>query len=441
LRFGKTAQFDRSLSPLPTSVLEGTLRDENGRGVKAELTLFVKSEVTEDFTVHGSSDAFGRFVFDDLLVTFPLVVEYEKLEIEPEIPYVSETLTEITLGEAGTMLPDITLKRADVLVVNDDPDYNFEKFYLSALDSLELTGHIWRTQQRGVAPVSRMGEFNRPTIIWYTGDATSNEAISKAEQDSIAAYLDRGGRLFLTGQNIAQSLSATDFLQNRLHTRLLGALEDKLLHGVENDPVGGGLRNISIFGDGGANNQTAVDVLLAQGEAKKTVIFDTTAVTDAVAGIRVEDPATGSRLVFFGFGFEAITAGAFPRPGFATRKDVMHNVLHWLSGLATPVADSKSPDMIDRFALLPNYPNPFNGETILRYRISSNFVSTQVKLEIYNILGRKVRILVDKRLKPGEYSVQWDGTDDSGQGLASGLYLAKLSSGQERQILKMLYVK
>lgn len=442
LRFGETLALDKSMTPLPSGVLEGRLRDETGRGVKAKLTLYVSSDLTDDFTVTDSSDSEGRFAFEELLISVPQLVKYEKLQIDPEIPYVAETLTDIMITEGMTTLPDLSLSRADVLVVNDDEDRAFEGFYLSALDSLGLHGHVWRQRERGVAPVSRMNEFRSQTIIWYTGNAAGSDVITETERDSLAAYLDGGGSLFLTGQNIAQSLAGSQFLANRLQVSFLGTLNDFVLHGVKNDPVGNGLRSINIFGTGGATNQTSVDVLLVRGEhAFNSVVFDTTSVTSAAAGIRVEDPANNSRLVLFGFGFEAITAGAFPRPGFATRKDVMRNVLRWLSDLATSVPASRVGKLIDEFALLPNYPNPFNSETVIRYRIPDHISSAEVRLEIFNILGRKVRTLVDEELPPGDYSVRWDGRDDSGAARASGVYWVKFSANQYRQVEKVLFVK
>ena len=75
------------------------------------------------------------------------------------------------------------------------------------------------------------------------------------------------------------------------------------------------------------------------------------------------------------------------------------------------------------FALLPNYPNPFNPETQIRYRLPQ---TAQVHLTIFNALGQTVRILVEGREPPGDKRVGWDGRDASGQGVSSGVYFCRL---------------
>ncbi len=70
-----------------------------------------------------------------------------------------------------------------------------------------------------------------------------------------------------------------------------------------------------------------------------------------------------------------------------------------------------------------NYPNPFNPTTTIRYQLP---VAAQVELQIYDILGRPVRDLVNERQKPGYYEVQWDGTNDAGESVSNGIYMYRL---------------
>ena len=79
------------------------------------------------------------------------------------------------------------------------------------------------------------------------------------------------------------------------------------------------------------------------------------------------------------------------------------------------------------FLLAQNYPNPFNSSTLIRYRLSAvGRPQTAVTLRVYNILGQEVRTLVDELQSPGEYTVIWDGKDNLGGELASGVYLCRL---------------
>lgn len=75
------------------------------------------------------------------------------------------------------------------------------------------------------------------------------------------------------------------------------------------------------------------------------------------------------------------------------------------------------------YKLLPNYPNPFNQQTTIPYTLAER---SQVRLVIYNALGQAVRTLVDDTQEPGDQEVAWDGRDQAGQEVASGVYVCRL---------------
>ena len=66
-----------------------------------------------------------------------------------------------------------------------------------------------------------------------------------------------------------------------------------------------------------------------------------------------------------------------------------------------------------------NYPNPFNAQTILRYRLNAN---GPVRLDVYSLSGQKVRTLVDQTQEAGVYNIAWNGQDADGRSVASGVY-------------------
>ena len=94
------------------------------------------------------------------------------------------------------------------------------------------------------------------------------------------------------------------------------------------------------------------------------------------------------------------------------------------------------------FSLDQNYPNPFNPETQIRYSLPLN---AEVRLIIYDILGRQVRTLVNENKAAGSYLKTWDGLDQSGNRVSSGLYFyrleAKSGSKSFTEQKKMLLVK
>ncbi len=100
--------------------------------------------------------------------------------------------------------------------------------------------------------------------------------------------------------------------------------------------------------------------------------------------------------------------------------------------------DNNKPNQIE---LLPNYPNPFNPATTISYRIPESGGTHPARLVIYNTLGQKVKTLVSATQPPGLYSIHWDGKDDKGLRVSSGVYLYQLSSGTFNSSRKMILTK
>ena len=90
------------------------------------------------------------------------------------------------------------------------------------------------------------------------------------------------------------------------------------------------------------------------------------------------------------------------------------------------------------FALAPNFPNPFNPSTTIRYQLARE---VPVRLEIFNIQGQRVRTLIHAVQSAGFYSVEWDGRNDAGQPVASGTYIYRLQAGPFVQTRQMTLMK
>jgi hypothetical protein len=90
------------------------------------------------------------------------------------------------------------------------------------------------------------------------------------------------------------------------------------------------------------------------------------------------------------------------------------------------------------FSLSNNYPNPFNPETRIGYSIPK---ACQVKLEVFNILGQRIRTLVDENQTAGKKEVTWDGRDENRNEVASGVYFYKLQAGDFAQTKKMVLIR
>jgi len=100
--------------------------------------------------------------------------------------------------------------------------------------------------------------------------------------------------------------------------------------------------------------------------------------------------------------------------------------------------DLKAGELPDEFSISQNQPNPFNPETTIRYRSQK---AVHVNLEIYNLLGHKIRTLVNAFQEAGNYEVVWDGKDDTGKNVSNGVYIYKIQAGGFSEMKKMLFVK
>ena len=107
------------------------------------------------------------------------------------------------------------------------------------------------------------------------------------------------------------------------------------------------------------------------------------------------------------------------------------------SNISTTATEDAS-GVPETFALAPNYPNPFNPSTALAYALAR---PASVRLSVYDALGRHVRTLVEAEQPAGSYTVQWDGHDDAGRPVPSGVYLYRIIAGDFVQARTMLLVK
>jgi hypothetical protein len=91
-----------------------------------------------------------------------------------------------------------------------------------------------------------------------------------------------------------------------------------------------------------------------------------------------------------------------------------------------------------QFSLSQNYPNPFNPITNFQFTLPK---SVHVKIEIFNIVGQKVKTLMDQDMKPGVYQADWDGKDESGNPVSTGVYFYKVQAGDFSDMKKMVLLK
>ena len=93
----------------------------------------------------------------------------------------------------------------------------------------------------------------------------------------------------------------------------------------------------------------------------------------------------------------------------------------------------------DNRIFLENYPNPFNPTTTISFSIIESYEN--IELVIYNLEGQKVKQLISEQLSAGQHSVVWNGKDDNGKSVSSGIYFYKLQAGDYQKVKKMVLLK
>ncbi|MFQ6115368.1 MAG: choice-of-anchor B family protein, partial [bacterium] len=403
--------IDISMELSPLSSIVGTVTNQFDEPLENVIAhLLVSSVLLEDpFEISAVTNSEGQFVFDSLLVSDGNFVSYDSLWLDPIFPFVPGFSGSLIVEKNAPTLLDFQLEPADILIVNDDPNGNYGDFYKNELVSLNKTYHEWKTTVKGTEiPVSSIDQLNTDIIIWFTGDADT-DVLTLSEQDSLAQFLENGGKLFLTGQNIAESLNAqsSTFLTGHLRVEYGGNSVSFIMNAVQENPMAAGLNPIAIMGGDGADNQTSKDILLPlQTNGAKPAL--TYIPTGQVAAVTIENETSGAKAVFLGFGFEGIVSDA---PLASSRSDVLQHILDWFS---FPVkVENQYANIYQSFRLEQNFPNPFNPSTTIRFVVPT---TVEVTLKIFDTLGREVETLVNNKLDPGEYEVEWNAT-----GMASGV--------------------
>lgn len=359
--------------------LSGTLSDSStGMPIQAWLKARIRGRSANlDSCV---TDSLGRF---SLAVLDTIVV----VGLEPPVPYYRRSW-EFTIHRDTSVA--LATPTAHLLLVNNDSLERYETYYTSALDSLALTYSAWRRPGAGPPPYPLLDRLRSRILIWYSGD-TRTQTVPPEDRDSLSSFLGRGGRLLLTGQNIAEELAGTVFLENTLGCRFdSSGWRQFFAFGNRQDSVGRLIHATATAGGDGANNQTSRDVLSPLGTAATLMVYDT--VSNACAGVRNEIPG-GARVILLGFGFEAVNRPN-SRPDFLTRPQLLSRLLAWLSpgiGISEPACGF----IVHRSSFVV-FPNPFRTAC----RIAA---PPDAEIGIFDPCGRRVALLPTglRTWKPG----------------------------------------
>jgi len=293
------------------------------------------------------------------------------------------------------------------------------------------------------------------TIIWHSGDLDAF-SITPEDQQVIQSWIQQSGKdrnFWIAGDNVADELATqgadyNSFLAFTCGVRYIRDIWENVpqdtLHpivtGIAGSPTAGRLMHLN--GDCPVVNR--FDMVQqssnAQTSGKSAVFLKYPNNQPAATRYATKYSPVGldsARAVFMGFNYNLIEEGG-------ERIQLMKNVLQGYFKenacyAATAVEDDPAAQA-PRFQsqLFQNSPNPFNPETDIRYSVAK---AGPVTIDIFNVSGARVRTLVERTHNPGVYTVRWNGTDDAGRHVSSGVYFYQLRTPGYIDSKKLILLK
>ncbi len=304
-------------------------------------------------------------------------------------------------------------------------------------------------------------------IIWDSGDlgvgtiGDGNPAYEKTNDCGLLVnWLNQSENdvgLLVCGDNIAQDLAgnlgsvpAIELMSTWCGVELVGGSYFELTGGfVEGGAVnplvtgaGGGIfwydgYPIQFYLEGGCPAVGGFDVLSTTNMGSEALEYPDYGGGSYMAGIQSEQDNAGTyeaRTMWLGFSFMNIRDDELACP--IDRIRLFADIYQWFRGMPNP--DITGAETPLAYRLAQNYPNPFNPTTTIRFDIREK---GQVSLRIYNVAGQLVRTLVDGELDAGSYAEDWNGLNDEGSKVASGVYFYRLEAGVFESVKKMVLLR
>lgn len=327
----------------------------------------------------------------------------------------------------GSVQLQVYNKAYSILFVDDDGINSDETPFITAFSQLGYLYKDWdvRNDHAGITPTSsNMAGFD--VVVWQTGYSTT--AIGTGAQGALMAYLDTGGNLYMSNMD----LTTTVYPPNVFAVNYLGIFSRTLnvkgytAIGVPGDPITSGMSIPLTFSSEIFNK---VDNIAPTATAH-TIFRNENGCSNALAN----QLAGGGRVVF-----NTIVQAAFSTSSADPNNNetVIERTIVWLTGqdvTSTP----EGPVVVSRLTVAPN---PFAGSTDLKFSLSPGASAGAVRLTMVDVTGRRVRTLLDGRMTPGTQLLRWNGADDLGRALPSGIYFTRLQTVEGTKTQKVILTR
>jgi FlgD Ig-like domain len=357
-----------------------------------------------------------------------------------ESPNSVEVKSRVISLDQGILVVDESIDGNGALL--NPTDQQVDSFYNEILTGFPIT--LYDLQQSGEIKLADLGAYS--TVVWQ-GNDFNDFTLTDQVRESIGRYLSAGGKMLISEIHPSKAFANTtsyprnfnpgDFIYDYLKvarvefsaaSRFWGALP--LITDYD-----------SIFVDSAKSTTSLnyhilkVESITATSDAQNIYQYDSWYASNTSQGIMKGKPVG---IEYLGSDYQLVLL-SFPLyyMNFTQAQQLVHLILIDKFGELTSLYGDIS-EVPERFELLQNYPNPFNPSTVISWQLA---VGNQVELKIYNLLGQEVRTLVNERKEAGYHTVEWDGRDDAGTPVSSGIYLYRIKAGEIIKIRKMVLLK
>ena len=315
-----------------------------------------------------------------------------------------------------------------LLLVNDElPANNFEGVYTASLDTTGVLYGYWDNRKANVLPA--LHNFN--TLIWFTGE-DSLTTLSQTDRDSLTVFLDRGGNLLISSKNLGQNIGDTsvfyhDYLKAQYYSNRSTQFN---LKGQNAYPISNGL--VDTLTVSGGTITRSIDVVTPRAGADSVFTFNSI----GRCGV-VRCSTAAFKTVYSTLPLEGLSKNS---NGRVSRTYFLARCLRWFGMTAFYKVDDRLRPALagSDLRLFEACPNPFRGDAIITYQLPA---AAAISLKVYNIAGQLVKTLAQRQMTAGRHSVRWNGRDDTGRAVTSGVYFYQLATGGEQVTSKVTVMR
>jgi len=267
-------------------------------------------------------------------------------------------------------------------------------------------------------------------IFWLLGDeSTNSETFSTVEQSIVSSYLQQGGKMFISGSEIAWDLDNREntndqnFIHNYLKTEYY---QDDASSYIVNGVAGSIFDDLVIHYDDGTHGvypENYPDAFTPVNGSYAALKYDNNLNAAIVFEGLVPSGISDSKIVLMGFPFETIYTET-------ERNELIYRIIKFFE---LDFEEQEDPILPETFVHYGNYPNPFNISTTIKFFIPEDGI---VKLDLFNILGQKIESIYNSNLKTGIHKIGFNGSH-----LASGIYFYNVKWNDQNKNSKFILLK